>query len=60
MPGQPPVPFTAGAMTDADGQPVAAASHPKMELNTRLPVCAPRYSFLRKKRTVALSGHGIG
>lgn len=60
MPGRAPIPFTAGPMTDAEGNPVEAASHPKMELRTRLPVCAPRYSFLRKKRTVALSGHGIG
>ena len=60
MPGRPPVSFVVDALTDADGQPVAAASHPKMELRTVLPVCAPRYSFLRKKRTVSLPGHGIG
>ena len=60
MPGQPPVTFTVGALSGADGEPVAAASHPKMELRTHRPVYAPRYSFLRKKRTVALSGHGIG
>lgn len=60
MPGQAPVSFTAGAMTDADGRPVEAASHPKMELHMTLPTAAPRYSYLRKKRTVALSGHGIG
>ena len=59
MPGQPPVVFTVGGMTDKDGQPVAAASHPKMELHTTLPVCAPQYSFLRKARTAALSGHGV-
>ena len=60
MPGRLPVPFTVGALTDADGMPVGAANHPKMELHTVLPVCAPRYSFLRRKRTVAVSGHGIG
>ena len=60
MPGKLPLSFTVGALTGADGQPVAAASHPKMELHAVLPVCAPRYSFLRKKRTVALSGHGVG
>ena len=60
MPGRLPISFTVGELTDACGHPVAVASHPKMELHTALPVCAPRYSFLRKKRTVALSGHGIG
>ena len=60
LPGKLPIPFTVGALTDAEGRPVAAASHPKMELRTVLPVCAPRYSFLRKKRTVSLTGHGIG
>ena len=60
MPGKAPLSFTAGAMTDADGQPVESARHPKMELRTHLPAAAPRYSFLRKKRTAALSGHGIG
>lgn len=60
MPGQPPVEFQVGVMTDAEGQPVEAASHPKMELRTTLPVCAPPLSWLRKKRTEAISGHGIG
>lgn len=59
-PGKAPMAFTIGRLTDADGNPVAAASHPKMELRARLPVPAPRYSFLRKKRTEALPGHGIG
>ncbi len=59
MPGEKPVTFVMGDMTDRDGQPVSAASHPKMELHTVLPDCAPRYSFLRKARTVALSGHGV-
>lgn len=60
MPGQPPRAITIGALYDAQGQPVASANHPKMELRTVLPVAAPRFSFLRKKRTEALSGHGIG
>ncbi len=59
MPGQLPITFVVGDMTDRDGQPVLAASHPKMELHTMLPVCAPKRSFLRKARTVALSGHGV-
>lgn len=60
MPGQAPISFAVGAMTDADGQPVKAANHPKMELHMALPCAAPRYSYLRKERTAALSGHGIG
>ena len=59
MPGRKPVVFTMGNMTDKDGQPVSAANHPKMELHTTLPVCAPKHSFLRRERTVALSGHGV-
>ena len=60
MPGRAPVRFTVGALYDADGNAVEAARHPQMELRTRLPLCAPPRSFLRKKRTEALSGHGIG
>ena len=60
MPGRAPIAFTIGTLTDADGAPVTAANHPKMELRARLPVPAPQYSYLRKKRTEALSGHGIG
>lgn len=59
MPGKLPLTFTVGDMTDKDGASVPAASHPKMELHTVLPVCAPKNSFLRKARTVALSGHGV-
>ena len=60
MPGRLPVPFTAGPMTDGEGRPVEAASHPKMELHTVLPLRAPRYSYLRMARTVSLSGHAVG
>ena len=57
MPQGEPVTFTAGPLYDRGGDPVEAASHPKMELHTRLPVCAPPRSFLRKKRTASLPGH---
>ena len=57
MPGSRPVTFTAGPLFDAEGQPVPAASHPKMELHMRLPLQAPVHSFLRKERTVSLPGH---
>ena len=59
MPEGRPLSFTAGPLFDRDGAPVAAASHPKMELHTRLPVCAPARSFLRKKRTASLPGHAV-
>ena len=39
------------------GAPVAAASHPKMELRMRLPCQAPALSFLRKCRTEDRPGH---
>ena len=60
MPGKAPVSFTVGPLYNAEGQPVEAANHPQMSLRVRLPLPAPPLSFLRKKRTAALSGHGIG
>ena len=57
MPEGKPLTFQAGPLFDRDGAPVSAASHPKMELRTRLPVQAPPRSFLRKKRTASLPGH---
>ncbi len=55
-----PVAFTAGELRDAEGAPVDAANHPEMELHTVLPVCVPRYSYLRKPRTENLPGHHAG
>ena len=60
MPGAEPLAFIAGEIRDGEGAPVAAASHPKMELRMALPVPAPAGSFLRKHRTEERSGHGIG
>ena len=57
MPGREPVAFTAGEISDAEGAPVAAASHPKMELRMRLPCQAPALSFLRRRRTEDKPGH---
>lgn len=59
MPGKKPLAFTMGPMIDRGGEPVLAASHPKMELHTVLPVAVPAGAFLRKVRTVAISGHGV-
>lgn len=59
MPGKEPLAFVAGEIKNSGGESVAAASHPKMELYMRLPVLAPPWSILRKRRTEAKSGHGI-
>lgn len=59
MPGAEPRSFIAGEIRDGEGVPVAAASHPKMELYMTLPVHAPAGSFVRKRRTEEKSGHGI-
>ena len=60
MPGREPVKFTAGEIQDVGGLPVAAASHPKMELRMTLPCQAPPRSFLRKRRTEDKQGHKMG
>ena len=57
MPGAAPLAFAAGELRDGAGAPVEAASHPKMELLTRLPVQAPAGSFLRRRRTQDKPGH---
>lgn len=59
MPGQAPVSFTAGALYDGEGASIPAANHPKMTVQTTLPVQAPPDSFLRKRRTESISGHAI-
>ena len=46
-----PVEFTAGPLTDAEGENVESANHPMMELRMRLPRQAPPLSILRKART---------
>ena len=46
-----PIEFTAGPLTDAEGENVEIANHPMMELWMRLPRPAPRLSILRKART---------
>ena len=52
-----PVRFTVAPLRDGGGAPVEAARHPRMEIRTRLPVQAPRYSWVRRARTEDLSGH---
>ncbi len=58
-PGAEPLAFTCGEMFDGDGGPVAAASHAKMALRMKLPVCAPPNAIVRKRRTEAKPGHGV-
>jgi len=45
-----PLSFIADRLMDADGQDIESAPHPMMGLRMKLPVCAPRYSILRKHR----------
>ena len=59
MPGMLPVAFTAGSIFNEDGEPIESTNHPKMTFRMTLPVHAPQYSFVRKKRTESKSGHGI-
>lgn len=59
MPGQAPVSFTAGALYDETGSSLPAANHPKMTVQTTLPLQAPPDSFLRKRRTENIPGHAM-
>ena len=55
-----PVSFSAGEIFDAEGRPVEITRHPKMDLFMKLPVQAPKYSFLRKPRTENTPGRKAG
>ncbi len=57
--GEKPIQFISGEIRDEAGQPVPAASHPKMVLRLKLPVPAPRYAVLRKRRTEDKPGHAV-
>ena len=50
IPGLEPVPFTVGKMQNADGQDIDCCPHPEMEIHLKLPMPAPEYSILRRKR----------
>ena len=45
-----PLTFTVGALYDAEGESIADARHPMMQVHTALPVNAPRLSILRRRR----------
>lgn len=57
--GERPVRFISGEIWDEAGQPVTAASHPKMVLHMDLPAAAPPCSILRKRRTGNKPGHAV-
>lgn len=49
IPGKKPIPVTVGDMENAAGESIDYCPHPMMEINMQLPVCAPRYSILRRQ-----------
>ena len=49
-PGQKPIPFTAGELTDGDGQPIRDTHRAMMPFHMRLPLQAPAFSIVRKRR----------
>ena len=50
IPGKKPVKFTVDKMFNADGGEIEDTRHAMMEIHTSLPVCAPKYSVIRKYR----------
>lgn len=50
IPGEKPLKFTVNKMTDAEGNEIEDTRHAMMEIHTKLPLCAPRYSVVRKYR----------
>ena len=50
IPGKKPVKFTVDKMFNADGEEIEDTRHAMMEIHTSLPVCAPKYSLIRKYR----------
>ena len=50
IPGKKPVKFTVDKMFSADGEEIEDTRHAMMEIHTSLPVCAPKYSVIRKYR----------
>ena len=52
-PGRKPVSFTAGELTDGDGLPIADTHRAMMSFHMRLPLQAPSFSIVRKRRDLA-------
>ena len=49
IPGQKPLSFTVGDMTNGEGETIEYCPHPEMEIRMRLPVAAPEYAILRRQ-----------
>ena len=50
MPQGRPIAFTAARMINAEGEEIASTPHPMMTFRMKLPVYAPKYSFLRREK----------
>ena len=50
IPGGEPVEFVASAIKNSEGADIDSAPHPMMELWMKLPIKAPRYSIVRRKK----------
>jgi len=48
IPGEKPVAFTVGEMTNAAGESIDVCPHPEMEIHLKLPKAAPEYAILRR------------
>ena len=50
IPGEMPIKFTVEKMFNAAGEEIDDTRHAMMEIHMKLPVCAPKYSIVRKYR----------
>ncbi len=50
IPGETPLKFTVEKMFNAAGEEIEDTRHAMMEIRMKLPVCAPKYSIVRKYR----------
>ncbi len=50
IPGETPLKFTVEKMFNAEGEEIEDTRHAMMEIRMKLPVCAPKYSIVRKYR----------
>ena len=49
IPGQKPIAVTVGDMQNGEGEDIDYCPHPMMEIRTKLPTQAPKYSILRRE-----------
>ena len=50
LPGMAPVSFTAQQLYNAEGEEIEDTRHPAMVFRMKLPLCAPKFAVLRKRR----------